>query len=302
MALVESVRRKCAFLARGGRELGLANVEVVNARAEEWPDGLGAQDVVTARALAPLRSSSSTRRRCSRPAALLVAWKGRREPAEEADGAAAAADAGDERAGDRSPSSRSRGARDRHLYLSSKVRPTPSRLPAPPGNGPQTAAPSLDLKVMALRRRTKTLRAPTGVAASLTVDGHDLRDREPEGRGGEDDDRGQRRRLHRRGRLRDAARRHRPAGERDRRARARRRTASRASTTSCAASATAEEALVADRHRQPARSCPRTRTWPAPTSSSRASRAPSSACARRWRRCATASPTRSSTARRRSAR
>ena len=41
VALVESVRRKCAFLAAAAAELGLANVEVVNARAEAWPDGIG---------------------------------------------------------------------------------------------------------------------------------------------------------------------------------------------------------------------------------------------------------------------
>ena len=46
--------RKCAFLAGAAAELGLANVEVVNARAEAWPDGVGAHDLVVARALAPL--------------------------------------------------------------------------------------------------------------------------------------------------------------------------------------------------------------------------------------------------------
>jgi 16S rRNA (guanine527-N7)-methyltransferase len=54
VALVESVARKCAFLERTAVALALANVRVVNARAEAWTEGLGAHDVVTARALAPL--------------------------------------------------------------------------------------------------------------------------------------------------------------------------------------------------------------------------------------------------------
>src|SRR4051794_35829602 len=52
--LVESVGRKCAFLDTAARELELANVAVVNSRAEAWADGLGAHDAVTARAVASL--------------------------------------------------------------------------------------------------------------------------------------------------------------------------------------------------------------------------------------------------------
>ena len=66
--------------------------------------------------------------------------------------------------------------------------------------------------------------------------------------------------------------------------------------------ATAEEALSTDGDRPTWRSCRRTPISRAPTSSSRASRAPSGGCATRWRPCATASPTRCWTARRRSAR
>ena len=59
---------------------------------------------------------------------------------------------------------------------------------------------------------------------------------------------------------------------------------------------------VADRHRQPRRPALASRSRGGQRRAARASRAPSSACARRWPRCATASPTRSWTARRRSAR
>ncbi|MGZ4279119.1 MAG: 16S rRNA (guanine(527)-N(7))-methyltransferase RsmG [Solirubrobacteraceae bacterium] len=132
MALVESVGRKCAFLAAAVSELGLANVEVVNARAEAWPAGIGAHDLVVARALAPLPVLLEYAAPLLAPAGVLVAWKGRREPAEEADGAAAA-DAlgmGAPEAISVDPFPR---ARDRHLYLSSKVSPTPRRYPRRPG-------------------------------------------------------------------------------------------------------------------------------------------------------------------------
>ena len=132
MALVESVGRKCGFLATAVSELGLANVEVVNARAEAWPAGVGVHDLVVARALAPLPVLLEYAAPLLEPAGVLVAWKGRRGPAEEADGAAAA-DAlgmGAPEAISVDPFPR---ARDRHLYLSSKVSPTPNRYPRRPG-------------------------------------------------------------------------------------------------------------------------------------------------------------------------
>jgi 16S rRNA (guanine527-N7)-methyltransferase len=132
VALVESVGRKCAFLARVAAELGLANVRVVNARAEAWPAGIGAHDLVVARALAPLPVLVEYAAPLLEPAGTLVAWKGRREPREEADGAAAA-----ESVGMSTPRARPvqpfAQAHDRHLYLTSKVSPTPDRYPRRPG-------------------------------------------------------------------------------------------------------------------------------------------------------------------------
>ena len=109
VALVESVGRKCAFLATAVSELGLGNVEVVNARAEAWPEGIGAQDLVVARALAPLPVLLEYAAPLLEPGGVLVAWKGRREPAEEADGARRGRCARHGRARRRSPSSPSRG-------------------------------------------------------------------------------------------------------------------------------------------------------------------------------------------------
>jgi 16S rRNA (guanine527-N7)-methyltransferase len=128
VALVESVRRKCAFLRFAAQQLELANVEVVNARAEAWPEGLNGHDVVTARALAPLPVLVEYGAPLLRVGGALVAWKGHRDAADEADGAAAAALVGmsDPEAHRVTPFE---GAGERHLYLSSKVSPTPSGYP-----------------------------------------------------------------------------------------------------------------------------------------------------------------------------
>ena len=132
VALVESVGRKCAFLVRAASALELANVEVVNERAEAWPEGVGANDLVLARALAPLPVLVEYAAPLLESGGALVAWKGRLESAEEADGAAAA-----EALGMSAPEAISvepfAGRRDRYLYLTSKVSPTPGRYPRRPG-------------------------------------------------------------------------------------------------------------------------------------------------------------------------
>lgn len=53
VALVESQRRKCEFLERAIGAAEIANASVVCSRAEGWAEGAAAQDLVTARALAP---------------------------------------------------------------------------------------------------------------------------------------------------------------------------------------------------------------------------------------------------------
>jgi 16S rRNA (guanine527-N7)-methyltransferase len=132
VSLVESAGRKCEFLRRTVDAAGLANVGVVHARAEEWPEGLGACDLVTARALAALPVLAEYAAPLLREGGSLVAWKGRRDPGEEADGAAAARELGLEvvevRRMEPWP-----GARDRHLHLMSKVGQTPARYPRRPG-------------------------------------------------------------------------------------------------------------------------------------------------------------------------
>jgi 16S rRNA (guanine527-N7)-methyltransferase len=128
VALVESVSRKVDFLRGAIGRLELANVEAIRARAEAWPDGTGAHDVVTARALAPLPVLVEYAAPLLTAGGSLVAWKGARDQAEEADGRAAAVALGMSEPDVRRVAP-FRGARDRHLYLSSKVSPTPPGYP-----------------------------------------------------------------------------------------------------------------------------------------------------------------------------
>jgi 16S rRNA (guanine527-N7)-methyltransferase len=80
--LVESVGRKCAHIAAAIRHAGLENAEAVNARAEDWPDGLGANDLVTVRAVAALPVLAEYAAPLLVEGGRLLAWKGAPAPAE----------------------------------------------------------------------------------------------------------------------------------------------------------------------------------------------------------------------------
>lgn len=135
VALVESVAKKAAFLTATARELGIADrVEVVADRAETWEAGRGMADVVTARAVAALPVLVEYAAPLLQVGGVLVAWKGARSAGEEADAAAAA-----ERLAMAAPrvvavpADAVRNADERHLYVSSKVGPTPAGYPRRPG-------------------------------------------------------------------------------------------------------------------------------------------------------------------------
>jgi 16S rRNA (guanine527-N7)-methyltransferase len=128
LTLIESVGKKCDFLRRTAEAAGLANVRVVNARAESWREGLGTQDVVVARALAPLNVLAEYAAPLLRDSGVLVAMKARREPSEEADGIAAAEELGLEPQPPLAVAPFA-GSGPRHLHLYLKVRPTPARYP-----------------------------------------------------------------------------------------------------------------------------------------------------------------------------
>jgi 16S rRNA (guanine527-N7)-methyltransferase len=128
VVLVESVQRKAAFIRAAAAALELANVRVEPARAEAWPAGLGACDVVTARALGPLGVLLEYAAPLLRVGGALVAWKAAPDAAELADASAAARLLGmGEPVGHAvAPFA---GAGQRSLYVSSKVMDTPSRYP-----------------------------------------------------------------------------------------------------------------------------------------------------------------------------
>lgn len=132
VALVEANRRKAGFLERAAEEMGLANVEVVTERAEAWAAGVGTCAVVTARAVAPLAVLVEYAAPLLVDGGTLVAWKGRRDASEEADGAAAAELTGLELAEVR-PVRPWDGAERLHLHLYVKVASTPNRFPRRPG-------------------------------------------------------------------------------------------------------------------------------------------------------------------------
>ena len=132
VALVEANRRKCAFLERAAEKMGLANVEIVGARAESWHEGIGSRDLVTARALAPLAVLVEYAAPLLARAGTLVAWKGRRDGEAERHGAAPAAATGLEAVEVR-PVQPWNGAEHLHLHLYVKVASTPNRYPRRPG-------------------------------------------------------------------------------------------------------------------------------------------------------------------------
>lgn len=124
--LVESLGRKCAFLERAVEVTATPNAAVACVRAEEWAERQ--LDVVVARAVAPLAVLAEYAAPLLRLGGTFVAWKGRRDPAEERAGSDAAAILGLE-VGEIVGLPPRPGAEHRTLHLYSKVDETPSRFP-----------------------------------------------------------------------------------------------------------------------------------------------------------------------------
>ncbi len=132
--LIESVGRKCEFIERAIDAAGIANATVINARSEEVATGSGREtyDAVTARAVGRLSTLAELASPLLCEGGVLVAWKGKRDPDEEAQLGRAA----DRLAmqperildvGDRA------GSKHRHLHVLRKLGPTPTGLPRRPG-------------------------------------------------------------------------------------------------------------------------------------------------------------------------
>jgi 16S rRNA (guanine527-N7)-methyltransferase len=128
LCLVESQARKCAFIEGLLARAGVSNVRVVGARAEEWEEGIGANDVVLARALAAPAVVIEYAAPLLRLGGALVEWRGRREPDGERSGLAAARQLGLGLVEIRRVEPYE-GARDHHLHVYLKDRETPSGFP-----------------------------------------------------------------------------------------------------------------------------------------------------------------------------
>ena len=136
--LIESVGRKAAFIERAIEAAGLANARAVHGRAEEWAErsppagGREAYDVVTARAVGRLATLAELASPLLRDGGWLVAWKGRRDPGEEAELERTAGHVAIE------PDSivavgAEAGFEHRHLHRLRKAGATPAGLPRRPG-------------------------------------------------------------------------------------------------------------------------------------------------------------------------
>jgi 16S rRNA (guanine527-N7)-methyltransferase len=126
--LVESQARKCAFIERVAGAASIENAEVVCARAEGWPEGIGVHDVVSARAVAAQSIVLEYAAPLLRLGGVVVDWRGKRDLEEESLACGAA-----ELLGLRRDSIRRvepyEGVRDHHLHVFTKIRETPSRFP-----------------------------------------------------------------------------------------------------------------------------------------------------------------------------
>ncbi len=128
VSLVESQSRKCEFLEEIIAQAGVQNARAVCVRVEEWRDGMGYNDVVVARALAPQAVVLEYAAPLLRLGGTLVDWRGRRERVQEDAAEKAAEELGLERAEVRRVQPWA-GARDHHLHVYVKVTQTPGRFP-----------------------------------------------------------------------------------------------------------------------------------------------------------------------------
>lgn len=126
--LIESQARKCAFIESVCAAAGIDNAEIVCARVEGWPEGIGTHDVVLARAVAAQSVVLEYAAPLLRLGGALLDWRGKRDSEDEAVASTAA-----ELLGLRLESIRRmepyEGARDHHLHVYVKARETPDRFP-----------------------------------------------------------------------------------------------------------------------------------------------------------------------------
>ena len=132
--LVESTARKCAFMDRAIEAAAIANARTIPLRSEELAADAGreAYDVVTARAVGRLSTLAELASPLLRDGGVLIAWKGKRDPDEEAELSRAAGSLAMTPA-EILPVGPYAGSRNRHLHTIRKAGPTPPGLPRRPG-------------------------------------------------------------------------------------------------------------------------------------------------------------------------
>jgi 16S rRNA (guanine527-N7)-methyltransferase len=129
--LLESVKRRCAFIERALAAVEVSNARAVCARAENWGTGAAREtyDGAVVRAVGPLPTLVEYAAPLLRQDGLLVAWKGGR-------------DIDDERAAERAGAlvgmrpisvAHVAGSAQRHLHVFEKVAPCPPGYPRRPG-------------------------------------------------------------------------------------------------------------------------------------------------------------------------
>lgn len=132
--LIESVGRKCDFIARAIEAAGITNANVLHARSEEIAatEARESYDLVTARAVGRLSTLAELASPLLRENGLLVAWKGKRDPDEEAQLDRAADQLAMQPECILDVGSHA-GSKHRHLHVLRKLGPTPATLPRRPG-------------------------------------------------------------------------------------------------------------------------------------------------------------------------
>jgi 16S rRNA (guanine527-N7)-methyltransferase len=128
ISLIDSQKRKCAFIEQVCVAAEIGNARVICARAEEWREGLGRNDVVVARALAAQPVVLEYAAPLLRLGGTLVDWRGRRVRVQEEAALKAAGELGLRRVEIRRVEP-FEGARDHHLHVYEKVAETPPRFP-----------------------------------------------------------------------------------------------------------------------------------------------------------------------------
>jgi 16S rRNA (guanine527-N7)-methyltransferase len=132
--LIESVSRKCAFMRQAAEAAGIANAAVLDTRSEDWAAGEGREryDAVTARAVGRLSTLAELASPLLKPNGVLVAWKGKRDPEEEAQLERASGSLAMRQEQVLDVGNRA-GSHHRHLHVIRKTGDTPADLPRRPG-------------------------------------------------------------------------------------------------------------------------------------------------------------------------